>query len=104
MWMRRDDIPEQDVLHEAELLENAVHDRRARLRRAGAGQLALRGERHAAHARSAIACRLPDEQDRCRPACLEVLAEPLPAQLRLGVLIERLADTRRGEGSDDLLD
>src|SRR4051794_38732672 len=37
VWMCRDDVPEQDVVLDPELTEDAVDDRRARLRRPGPG-------------------------------------------------------------------
>ena len=65
--MRRDEVPEQDVVLEPELRERPLHDRRGRLRRPAAGQLALGGERNPRDARAAVAGRLADEQDP-RPA------------------------------------
>ena len=49
-----------------------MDDRRRRLGRAGAGQLPLRRERDAAHARAPVAGCLPDEQDRRFQTGLEV--------------------------------
>ena len=97
MWMGRDDVPEQNVLLEPEIGENAVHDRRGCLGGPGARQLPLGRERDAAEPGSAISRGLTDEEERCRPARLEVCCEPAAQQLRLRVLVERLADTRGGE-------
>jgi hypothetical protein len=72
MWMCRDDVPEQDVFFDPELGENAVDDRRARLRRAAPGQLALRGEREAGNASTAVPGRLADEHDRRVPPAVEI--------------------------------
>lgn len=62
--MRRDDVPEQNIILELELSQDTVDDGRRRLGRACAGELALRGKRDARDARSAIAGCLADEQDR----------------------------------------
>src|SRR5919197_3612305 len=62
--VRRDDIPEQDVLFEPELRKHAMDDGRGCLGRALAGELVLRGEGQPADARSAVAGRLADEEQR----------------------------------------
>jgi len=61
--MGRDDVPQQDVVLDAELLEHAVDDRRRRLGRPGARELAFGRERDAADASAAIAGGLADEDD-----------------------------------------
>jgi hypothetical protein len=75
--MRRNDVPEQDVLRQSELGEHAVNDRRAGLRRSGAGELALRGERDAGDPRTEVAGSLADEQEGRVAAALEVRLQPL---------------------------
>jgi hypothetical protein len=50
--MRGNRIPEEDVVRDAELGENAVHNRRTGLGQAGAGELALRRERNPGDART----------------------------------------------------
>src|SRR5207237_3067555 len=75
--VRRDDVPEQDALLEAELGQDAVHDGRARLGRAAARELALGGEREAGDPRAAVAGGLADEQERRVLPGLEVGAEAL---------------------------
>jgi len=62
--MRRHDVPEQHVLVELELGQDAMDDRRGRLRRALSGQLALGREGDPRDARTAVPRRLPDEKDR----------------------------------------
>src|SRR3954463_13494001 len=57
--MRRYDVPAERV--KFELLQRPVDDRRARLRRAAPGQLALGREREPRHARTPIAGRFTDE-------------------------------------------
>jgi hypothetical protein len=59
----RDDVPEQHVVFDVEFAENAMNDRRARLGRAGSGQLPLGRERDPADARPSVACRFADEHD-----------------------------------------
>jgi hypothetical protein len=98
--MRRHHVPEQDIGVELELRERSVDDRRRRLGRAGAGELALRGERDPADARAAVAGRFADEQvPRVRPP-RQVVPQPLAAELRVGVLVERRADA----GARELVD
>src|SRR4030095_13175435 len=60
--MRRDDVPEQHVLLDVELSEDAMNDRRRRLGGPGAGNLALRREGETADACTAIAGPLADEE------------------------------------------
>src|SRR5437764_8063411 len=87
--MRRDDVPEQDALLEAELGQDAVDDRRARFRRADAGQLPFGGEGDPGNPSAAVAGRLADEQERRVATGLEVGAQPLsPRDRALAVTIE----------------
>ena len=98
-WMRRHDVPQQHVVLDSELAEHAVHDRRARLRRARAGQLALRGEGDAADARAAIPGRLADEDDRRSRVLLEIRARAVRAaagNARTGCASRRCACGRAG--------
>jgi hypothetical protein len=90
--MRRHDVPEQDVLLDPELAQDTVHDRRSCLGRSAAGELALRGERHAADPRAAVAGRLADEQQLYVLALREMLVKPLAAQLGAIVLVVRRSD------------
>ena len=62
--MGRHDVPEQHLLVELELGEDAVDDRRRRLGRPGAGELTLGGERDAGDSRAAVAGGLADEHER----------------------------------------
>jgi hypothetical protein len=99
--VRRNDVPEQDVGLELELRERSVDDRRRRLGRAGAGELALRREWNPAETRTAVAGRFADEQvPSVRPA-RQVSAQPLAAELRVGVLVERRADAGERELVDE---
>jgi len=93
-------VPEQDVRLERELREHAVDDRGRRLARPGAGELALGGERQPADTRAAITGRLADEQVRRGVPPRQVIAQPLAAELRIGVLVERRADA----GARELVD
>src|SRR6266566_6703169 len=95
--MRRDDVPEQHVVLDAELRKHAVNDRRGRLGRAVPRELALGGEGNPADPRAAIAGCLADEHDPCVPMSAEVPAKAFLEQLRAGVLVVRLADLRRRE-------
>ena len=95
--MRRDDVPEQHLVLDAELRQHAVHDRRRRLRGAGARELALGREGDAADPRTAVARRLADEGDLGAGSGLEVRTEPLTAARRRRVLVVRVADSRPGE-------
>ncbi|MBD0338561.1 MAG: acylphosphatase [Thermoleophilia bacterium] len=96
--MGRDDVPQQNLLPEAELQQRAAHDRGARLGRPRAGHLALRREREAAHPRAPVPRGLAHEEDRRLPPQLEVGLQPLPEVRRRRVLVERPADPRPGEG------
>jgi hypothetical protein len=70
--MRRDDIPEQNLLLEPQLPEHPVHERRRHLRRAGPGELPLRREGDAGDAGTAITGGLADKQEWSRVSRLEV--------------------------------
>ena len=61
--MRRDDIPEQNVVRKPELGEHAVHDRRGRFGRARAGDLTLGGEGEPRNPAAAITGRFSHEED-----------------------------------------
>ena len=78
--VRRNDVPEQDVVGEIELIEHAVDDRRRRFRRTGPRQLPLGSEGDAGNARSAVAGRLADEEDRRVGVCLEIGRKPRAPQ------------------------
>jgi hypothetical protein len=100
--MRRHHVPEQDVGRELELRERAVDDRRRRLGRPRAGELALGREREPADTRAAVAGRLADEQVPGSRPPLQVAPQPLAAGLGVGVLVERRADARPRELVDEL--
>jgi hypothetical protein len=94
--MRWHDVPEQDGSFELELSERAVNDRRGRLAGGRAADLALRRERDSRDARTSVAGRFADEQDRCVGALSQVVVEAL-RQALVAVLVERVADPCRGE-------
>jgi hypothetical protein len=73
VWMRRDDVPEQDVAFNPELGKRGVDDRRGRLGRPVAGQLPLRGERDPADPGAAVPRCFADQNDRRIPFSLEVV-------------------------------
>jgi len=99
--MRRHDVPEQDVLREAEAPEDAVDDRRRRLGRTAAAELPLGGERQAADAGAAVAGRLADEQKRRVEPRFEVLGEPPATKRLVRVLVVGRADSSVGEPGDE---
>ena len=88
VWMCRDDIPEQDVVLEPELAQNAVNDRRARLGRAATRELPLGRERDPADARAAVAGRFADEQDPRGALRVRGTLQPLLPEARARVLVE----------------
>src|SRR5215471_4240553 len=100
--VRRHDVPEQHLVLDAELGEDAMDDRCGRLGRAGAGQLALGREGDPADPRAAVAGRLADEDDLCAGSCLEVRAETAAEKRRRRVLVVRIADHRGGEPVDEV--
>src|SRR5262245_28942464 len=95
--MGRNDVPQEHLVLDAELREHAVDDRRRRLRRTEAGELALRRERDPTYACAAIAGRLAYEDDLRAGLRSEIAAETLLPELGIGVLVERLADLGHGE-------
>lgn len=98
--VHRHDVPEQHVVLDPELAQDAMHDRRGRLGRARAGELALRRERDPRDARATVAGSLPDEENRrVRSAC-QVGPKPLPEERcprAFRVLVEGAPDLRGGE-------
>lgn len=101
--VRRDDVPEEDVVGEPELVEDAVDDRRRGLGGARARQLALRREWDPAHARAPVAGRLGDEEERRVGALLEIGGEPGTEKrgaVALAVEVERRPDPGFGERVD----
>ena len=72
------------MLLEPELGQDAVDDRRRRLRGAVAGQLPLGRERQAGDARAAVARCLADEQDRSLAPAFEVGRQAFSAQATSG--------------------
>ena len=73
------DVPAERV--EPELRERPLDDRRGGFSRAAATELPLGGERDAGDARTAVAGRLPDEQQARSAARLEVRAQAPAAEL-----------------------
>ena len=101
--MGRDDVPQENVVGEAELGERALDDRRGRLARPAARELALGRERDSRDARAAVARCLADEQDARVRRALKVGGQPPPQErcsLTLRVLVEGVADP----GSSQLVD
>ena len=110
VWMCRDDVPEQDVVLEPELGEHAVDDRRARLRRPGARELALGRERDPGDARPAVPGGFSHQHNRRAFLRRQVDSQPFSPQARTAVLVERVADPGGGEArlpvfpADDVLE
>src|SRR3954464_4382429 len=100
--MRRYDVPKQHVVRDAELREHAMDDRRRRLGGTGAGQLAFGRERNPADPRSAVAGRLPDEDDLRAGARREMGVETIAQERRMRVLVVRLADLGFGQSRDEV--
>ena len=73
-----------------------MDDRRGCLAGSGAADLALRRERDARDPRAAVAGGFTDEQDRRVCACVEIARQALREPV-VAVLVERVADSRRGE-------
>src|SRR5205823_11852234 len=87
--VRRDDVPEENLVLEVELGEHAVDDRRRRLGRPRPRELPLRGERNPRDTRAAIAGRFADEQDSRACALVEIALEPSAQERRaLAVAVE----------------
>jgi hypothetical protein len=107
--MSRDDIPEEHVVFQAELAQDAVDDRRARLARPRSRQLPLRRERDPGDAGAPIPRRLADEEERRICPREQVAAKTLAEKrgpLAIGVLVEGASDPSvreiRDEPSDGL--
>src|SRR6266516_504009 len=103
--MRRHDVPEHDTLLEPELGEDAVHDRGARLRRACARELSLRGEWDPGNPRAPVAGGLADEDERRLAAGVEVGGESSSPRRRaraVTIEVECLADRDAGEPRNEL--
>src|ERR671936_1150069 len=93
--VRRDDVPAQRLLLELELGEHTADDRRGRLRRPGARELALRHERDTRDPCAAVAGRLADEQEGSLRPRLQVAEQPFPPNRRarpVAVEVEGRAD------------
>ncbi len=93
--MRGHDVPEENVVLEIELGEYAVDDRRGRLGRTAASELALRGEGNPRDARATVTGSLADEQKLGAGPLFEVRDEALPEEQRplpLRVLVKGLPD------------
>jgi hypothetical protein len=98
--VRRHDVPEEHVVREPELGEDALHDRGRRLAGRTPGDLALGGEGQAAHSRPAVPGRLTDQQKARAVAGAEILLEPRPPDLgalAVTVEVERRPDPGGGE-------
>ncbi len=93
--MGRDDVPQQDVFLDAEIAEDAVHDRRRRFGRACAGELALGGERDPRDACTAVPGGLADKEERRVLPLAEVAQKPVATRgraLAVTIKVERCAD------------
>jgi thiamine pyrophosphokinase len=102
--MRRHDVPQEDDVGEIELHEHALDDRRSRLARPGARELALGRERDPRDPCATVAGRLSDEQDTRVPRALEVRGQPPPQEqsaLAHRVLVEGVADPGGGQVVDE---
>ena len=100
----RDRVPAERLLLEAELGEDGADDRRRRLGGAGAGQLALRGERDAADTGATVAGRLTDQEERGGLSRVEIGREAPPQQRgarAVTVEVERGADLGCGQLLDE---
>ena len=80
-----------------------MDDRRARLGRTGAGELALRRKRQSTDSGAPVARRLADEEISRLGALVDVRREARATALGVGVLVERLADPRLGQRLDEEL-
>src|SRR5438309_2042288 len=92
--MCRHDVPEEHFLLDAELVQDAVHDRRRRLGRAAPCELPLGGERNAADPRAPVTGGLADEDRVGVGVRAQVCVQPRAPELGSGVLVERRADAR----------
>ena len=104
--MRRHDVPEQDVLLDAQPVERAPDDRCSRFRGACARHLSLGREREARDACAAVPRRLADEEHGGVRVRLQIIDEPRTEQPRpraARVLVERAADPGRREVLDERL-
>lgn len=99
--MRWHEVPEQDVVLEPELGEDAVNDRRGRLGRAGSGELPLRRQGDPRDAGTAIAGRLAHEEQRGSGLRVEIGGQPVATELRVGVLVVGRADPCPREPLDE---
>ena len=77
--MSGNDVPEENVVLEAELREHPMNDRGRRLGGPGAGELALRRERDSRDPRTAVSRSLADEKDSCIPSRFEVRRQAFAA-------------------------
>jgi hypothetical protein len=101
--MRGNDVPEQHVLLELELGQDAMGDGGRRFRRPQAGELPLGRERDPGDACAPVPGRLADEEDRRGRLSLQVVGEPRAQEPRtwaFRVLVEGRSDVR----GRDLLD
>lgn len=104
--VRGDDVPEEHIVLEVELREDAVDDGRRGLRGPCSGELALRGERDPGDPGTAVPGRLADEQQRRASMRAEIPNEAIAEEgsaRPLGVLVERVADAGTPELSHECL-
>ena len=101
--MGRHDVPEQDVVLDPSSRRTRCTIVARRLCRPAAGQLAFRGERHAADPRAAVAGGLADEHDARVARSSRYSAQPLAAQLGASVLVVRRSDACAREPLYDLV-
>src|SRR5215471_8440807 len=100
--MGRNDVPEQHLVLYLEAREHPVDDRRGRLGRAGAHELALGCEGDPADACAAIPRRLADEDDSRAAAPGEVGTEAVTQQRRVRVLVVGMPDLGVGQPLDEI--
>ena len=101
--MRRDDVPEQDVVFDAELGQDTMNDRRGRLSRPTAGEKPLGGERDPGDARPPVTRRLADEKNVCFGTSVQIRRQPvtpLGSTPAVPVEVRRLPDP----GGDETID
>ena len=104
--MRRDEIPEDDVVSEAELGEDPLHDRRACLGGPAPGELPLGREGDSAYTSTSVAGRFPYQEDGGRTALRQIdskAATPHLGSPAFAIEVESRPDARAGEALDQSL-
>lgn len=104
MWMSRNEIPEENVVGHAELGQDAVHYRRARLSGSGTRELALGGEWNPADPRPSVTGGLSDDQEPGSAVRRQVVRQPFAPKLganAVAVEVEGLPDSSRSKAWDE---